>query len=193
MKHTPYMNAVGALNYVAIATRPDIAYAVGRLARYSSNPRPAHWTAVKHLLRYLKGTIDLKLTYAPGATNQALEVWADADHGGDLDNGRSTSGYIIKLGGGAISWASKLQPVVALSTTEAEYVAAVLAGTEAIWMRQLFGELNEDPGGPTTLNMDNQSALSVARNPEHHGRMKHLDLRYFWLRDRVASNELNVQ
>jgi hypothetical protein len=80
-----------------------------------------------------------------------------------------------------------------LSTTEAEYVAAVLAGTEAIWMRQLFGELDEDSGGPTTLNMDNQSALSVAQNPKHHGRMKHLDLRYFWLRDRVASNKLNVQ
>jgi hypothetical protein len=109
------------------------------------------------------------LTYAPEATNQVLEVWADTDHGGDLDNGQSTSGYIIKLGGGAISWASKLQPIVALSTTEAEYVTAVLGGTDAICMRQLFRELDEDSGGPTTLNMDNQSALSVARNPEHHG------------------------
>jgi hypothetical protein len=193
MKHIPYMNAIGALNYVAIATRPDISYAVGRLARYSSNPGLVHWTAVKHLLRYLKGTIDLKLTYAPEPANQGLEVWADADHGGDPDNGRSTSGYIVKLGSGAISWASKLQTVVALSTTKAEYIAAVSAGAEAIWMRQLLEEIGSGTDGPTKLSMDNQSVLSVVKNPEHHGRMKHLDLQYFWLCNKVASGKLQVK
>ena len=194
MASVPYINAVGALMYLAIATRPDIAYTVSVLSRFNSNPGPEHWKAVKHLFRYLKGTMDYSLTYLPSAspTNERFEVYSDADHGGNPDTGKSTSAYVIKMGTGAVSWSSKLQSIVALSTTEAEYVSAVSAGSEAIWVRQLLTELGYKPSGPSTLHLDNQSAMQVAKNPEHYGRMKHLDLRYYWLRDEVEKGTLAI-
>lgn len=196
MSSVPYINAVGALMYLAIATRPDIAYTVSVLSRFNSNPGPEHWKAVKHLFGYLKGTMDYSLTYSPSPSpspsKERFEVYSDADHGGNPDTGKSTSAYVIKMGTGAVSWSSKLQSIVALSTTEAEYVSAVSAASEAIWMRQLLTELGYAPPSPSTLHMDNQSAIQVAKNPEHHGRMKHLDLRYYWLRDEVEKGTLAI-
>lgn len=193
MHTVPYLNAVGALLYLSLTTRPDIAHAASVLARFSSNPGPIHWKAVKHLMRYVKGTKNLKLVYRPDESGQLFTSYADADHGGSKDSGKSTGGYLIKCGTGAVSWRSKLQPIVALSTTEAEYVAAVEAGKEMIWMRNLLGELGYKFTAPSILCMDNQSAISVAKNPEHHGRMKHLDLRWYWLRDVVEDGLITPQ
>jgi hypothetical protein len=191
MRQVPYLSAVGALMYLAITTRPDITNAVSILARFNSNPGPTHWKAVKHLFRYLKGTIDLKLTYKPDPnSNELFTTFSDADHGGSKDSGRSTGGYLVKFGTGAVSWSSKLQPIVALSTTEAEYIAAVEAGKEIMWMRNILKEFGYKISEPSVLKMDNQSAISVAKNPEHHGRMKHLDLRTYWLRDAVESGSI---
>jgi hypothetical protein len=193
MKTVPYINAVGALMYLAIVTRADIAYTVGVLCRFMANPGVNHWKAVKHLFRYLAGTTDDWLTYAPDPSMpEPFVTFSDADHAGNPDNGCSTSGYVVKMGTGAVSWSSKLQSIVALSTTEAEFVAAVSAGQEAIWMRQFLGELGYAPAGPALMLMDNQSAMQVAKNPEHHGCMKHLDLRFFWLRDEVTKHNLAV-
>src|SRR3979490_236413 len=172
--------------YLATTTRPDIAYAVGVLGRFNHNPGPRHWLAVKHLLHYLKGTIDHKLIYGPGEENRELFVtYTNADHGGNRDNGRSTGGYVTGVGGGAVDWRSWLQPFVTLSTTEAEFVAAVEAGKAIKWTQNILQEFGYLVNRPSTLLIDNQSALTVAKNPEHHGRMKHLDLKYFWLRDQV--------
>jgi hypothetical protein len=193
MKSIPYLQAVGSLMYLAIATRPDIAYAVGVLARFNKNPGIQHWKAVKHVFRYLKGTLDYKLTYTPDPnTSEIFTTFTDADHGGNPDNGRSTSGYVVKMGTGAISWSSKLQGIVALSTTEAEFVAATSAGQEILWLRNLIHEFGYPLPTPSTLFIDNQSALSVAKNPEHHGRMKHLDLRFYWLRNEVEKGTINL-
>ena len=190
MRLVPYREAVGSLMYLAIATRPDISYAVGVLSRFSTNPGPAHWKAVKHLFRYLQGTKDLKLTYSPDCQSQSIfSTFSDADFAGNPDNLRSTSGYVIKMGTGAISWASRLQTINTLSTTEAEFVSAVSAAQEMLWLQNLLTEL----GFPTSslpLYIDNMSALSVAKNPEHHGRMKHLDLRFYWLHDTVVMASL---
>ena len=186
------MSAVGALNYLAIATRPDISYTVGVLARFNSNPGNQHWTALRHLMRYLQGTKDLKLTYGPSNSPEIFMTWCDADHAGNPDTGKSTSGYIVKIGSGAISWASKQQPIVAKSTTEAEFVAANFAGDEAVWLRKLLGELGYEFDYASTLHIDNKSAIQVARNPEHHGRMKHMDLRFYWLRDMVDAGLIRV-
>ena len=184
--HTiPYISVVGSLMYLAITTRPDIAYAAGVLARFNSNPGPSHWQAAKHVLRYLKGTMGYKITYQPSDSPEPFITYSDADHGGNPDNGKSTGGYVVKIGSGAVSWSSKLQGLVALSTTEAEHIAAVEAGKEILWMRQFMGELGYEISGPSLLRMDNQSAISVNKNPEHHGRMKHLSLRLFWIRDAV--------
>jgi hypothetical protein len=194
MRTVPYSHAVGSLMYLAISTRPDISYAVGVLARFSSNPGQAHWLAVKHLFRYLQGTLDYKITYAPDPSSTSLfTTYCDADHGGCKDSGRSTGAYIVKMGTGAVSWSSKLQSIVALSTTEAEYVSAVSAGAEICWLRSLFTELGFNlSSSPSPLYIDNQSALAVAKNPEHHGRMKHLDLRFYWLRDEVEKKIISV-
>jgi hypothetical protein len=172
--------------YLATSTRPDIAYTVGCLARFNSNPGIVHWHAVKHLLRYLKGTADYSITYAPDPSSPELfSTFSDADHGGCKDTGRSTGGYLVKIGSGAVSWCSKLQSIVALSTTEAEYIAAVSAGKEIRWMRNLLVEIGFPATAPSILRIDNQSAISVAKHPEHHGRMKQLDLSWYWLRDVV--------
>jgi hypothetical protein len=191
MEAIPYLSAVGTLQYLATTTRPDISFAVGVLARFNTNPGLQHWNAVKHLLRYLKGSIDYKLVYsstvAPTLSSQLFTTYTDADHGGNPDNGRSTGGYAVIIGGGAVSWSSRLQSVVSLSTTEAEYIAAVEAGKEIIWMRNLLTEFGFTPSSPSHLLIDNNSAVTVAKNPEHHGRMKHLDLRYHWLRDIVEA------
>jgi hypothetical protein len=191
MRKVPYLSAVGALMYLAITTRPDIANAVGILARFNSNPGPFHWKAVKHVLRYLKGSMDLKLIYKPNdSSDELFTSYSDADHGGSPDSGRSTTGYLIKVGTGAVSWSSKLQSIVALSTTEAEYIAAVETGKDIMWFRNILSEFGYKISGPSTLHMDNQSAISVAKNPEHHGRMKHLDLRFYWLRDQVDAGHI---
>ncbi|MGH7238510.1 MAG: hypothetical protein ACREHG_00435 [Candidatus Saccharimonadales bacterium] len=190
MRHVPYISAVGSLLYLAIATRPDIAYTVGVLARFNTRPGKAHWAAVKHLFRYLKGTMDVKLTFSPDTTTSEMFVgYSDADHGGDRDSGYSTGAYVVKMGTGVISWRSKLQDVVTLSTTEAEYIAAVHAGQELKWLHNLLTELGYTFKSGHTLCIDNQSAIAVTQNPEHHGRMKHLDIKYFWLRDEVAKKK----
>jgi hypothetical protein len=190
MAKFPYGSIVGALNYLASTSRPDIAYAVSVLARYLNDPRYPHAVAAKRVLRYLQGTKHLKLVYGQQKEGEPFITYSDADHGGCLDTGRSTSGYMVRVGGAAVSWRSKLQTMVTLSTTEAEYIAAVEAGKEIIWMSNIHGELGQSITSPPTLFIDNQSAIQVAKNPEHHGRMKHLDLKYFWLRDRVGTGEL---
>jgi hypothetical protein len=108
MKSVPYLSAVGSLMYLAITSRPDISYSVGVLARFNSNPGPLHWKAVKHLFRYLKGSMDQKLVYGPSDSSEPFMTYSDADHGGNIDNERSTGGYILKIGSGAVSWSSKL-------------------------------------------------------------------------------------
>ena len=187
MAETPYLSAIGSLQYLSTMTRPDISYAVGFLARFNHNPGPQHWAAVKHLFRYLQGTKDLKLTYSASKPSEVFYSYSDASHGDCIDTGRSTGSYLTTLGGGSIGWSSKLQNVVALSSTEAEYMAAVEAGKEIMWMRNILGEFGYPVNEASSLGIDNLSAISVSKNPEHFGHMKHLDLCWFWLRDAVES------
>eukprot|EP00253_Pinus_taeda_P032794 PITA_32794 len=137
MSRVPYASAVGSLMYAMVCTRPDIAHAVGVLSRFMSKPGKEHWTAVKRVFRYLRGTSDYGLCYQgrPGL-DRVLHIrsFVDADWAGDLDQRRSTSGYVFNLFGGAVSWMSKKQSVVALSTTKTEYMAATHASKEAVWL-----------------------------------------------------------
>ncbi|GLB42956.1 putative reverse transcriptase (RNA-dependent DNA polymerase) [Lyophyllum shimeji] len=191
MENIPYMNAVGSLLYLATMTRPDIAYAASVLARFNANPGMAHWKAVKHVFRYLKGTIGLKLMYGPNPEQDDLFVtFSNADLGGNPDNGRSTTGYMTRIGLGVVDWMSKLQPVVTLSTTESELVAGVTAGRGMAWIRNLVDEIGYAAPTPSKLFTDNMSAMQVSKNPEHHGRMKHLDLCWYWLREQVGKKKI---
>ena len=146
------------------------------------------------MLQYLKGTLDLWLTYGPSKDNELFVTYSDADYAGDDDTLRSTGAYVLKFGTGAVDWSSKLQTVVAQSTTEAEYLAAIGAGQDIAWMRNLLTELGYDLSeAPSTFYMDNNSAIAVAKNPEHHGRLKHIQLRVYWLRDVVEEGEIAPQ
>jgi len=192
MIDVPYGNAVGTLLYLATSTRPDISFTVATLCRFIANLGVKHWNVVEHLLRYLQGMKDARLVYRHDLFDlrTIFTAYCDADHAGNADNGRSTSGYALLIAGAAVSWSSRLQTITALSTTEAEYVAAVDAGKEVAWMRQLLHKFGFTLSGPLTLAMDDQSAISVAKNPEHHGRMKHLDLRFDWLHNAVDDGRI---
>ena len=149
-----------------------------------------HCQAQGHGPLPLSGTKDYKLTYAPTPSKERFLVYSDADFAGDHDSKKSTSGYVVKMGTGAVSWASRLQTIQTLSTTEAEYVAACSAAQEALWMCNLFIELGY-PVNCIPMYIDNQSALSVAKNPEHQGRMKHLPPIYYGFRDSVEDGEIS--
>jgi len=125
-----YLSAVGALMYLDLTSHPDISNAVKILSCFSANPGTTHWNAVKHLFHYLQGTKDLKLIYGSDNSGQLFSTDTDAAHGDVKKNGRSTDGYLVKFGTGAVSWNSKVQPFVALSTSEAEFIAAMEAGKE---------------------------------------------------------------
>ncbi len=186
-----YQSMVGSLLYAAMATRPDIAQAVGVVSKFNSNPTEAHLTAVKRILRYLKGTADLVLKYQK-SEDGTLVGYSDSDWAGDPDDRHSTTGNLFLMAGGAISWLSKKQAIVALSTSEAEYVALSLATQEAVWLRRLLTDLRAAPNGPTLLMEDNQGAIAIARNPIAHARTKHIDIRYHSIKSnqpKLLSNE----
>ena len=156
MSTIPYMSAVGALMYLAIGTRPDIMFSVAKLAQYNNNPGPQHWQAVKHILRYIQGTMELKLTYRSDGLNtmssKLFKGYSDTDHAGDLDTCQSTSGFLIKMGTRVVSWSAKKQTVVADSSTKAEYVSASSAGWEILWMCSLLQELGMKIEGGTSIS-----------------------------------------
>jgi len=204
MRRIPYRSAVGSLMYLMIATRPDIAYAVGVVSRFLENPGKFHWQAVKHILRYVRGTVDtvLQLGGCPHvsaelgtgrASHAELSGYCDADWASDDDTRRSTTGYIFTLGTGAISWSSKRQPTVALSTTEAEYMSASAAAREVVWLRTLMEELGVRQEGVTVIRCDNQGAIALTRNPVQHQRSKHIDIRFHFIRSLYEARVVDIK
>jgi len=156
MRDVPYHEAVGSLMYAALGTRPDIAFAVQTVSRFSTKPGSTPWEAVKRIFRYLKGTTDLWLTY--GISKMDLTGYADAD-GSMAEDRHAISGYAFMIHGGAVSWSTKRQEIIALSTTEAEYVAITHAAKEALWLRSLLSQLFDIVLDSTTLFSDNHSEL----------------------------------
>lgn len=180
--------------YAARVTRPDIAYAVQALSRHLQSCGPKHWEAAKRVLRYLKGTRELGLKFsASGNINPVLVGYSDADWGGDPTTWRSTTAYLFQLAGGAISWASKLQNTVALSTAEAEYMALCSAVQEAVYLRRLLADLGFEQQEGTIIHEDNQSCIAMAENPVFHARSKHIAMRYHFTREKVASGEVRIK
>lgn len=185
----PYSALVGSLLYLAHCTRPDITQAVGALARYMAAPSQAHWLAAKSVLRYLAGTSDQGLVYAADGTT--IQGYCDADFAGDIDTRRSTTGYVFRVLGGTVSWSSKLQPTVAASTTEAEYMAAAHAVKEALWLRKLMLDLGIGERAAVIIHCDNQAALALLTNPITSPRSKHIDVAHHFARERVMRGEVN--
>ncbi len=187
-----YQSAVGSLMYLAVSTRPDISYAVGSLARFNSKPTEKHWTALKRVLRYLKGTVNLGILYSKAKSDSCIG-YTDSDYAGDTGDRKSISGYVFVFCGGAISWKSQKQRCVALSTAEAEYIAMSAATQEAVWLRQLIAEITSSEKTSILLHEDNQSAIAMAKNPQFHGRAKHIDIRHHYVREQVSKGVVTLQ
>lgn len=183
---TPFRAVVGSLLYLSCCSRPDISTAVGELCRFSANPGPQHWTAVKQVLRYLQGT---RSTGIQLGGNLTLIGWSDANWGGDIHTRRSATGYIFKLGLGPVSWNSKRQPTVALSSCEAEYMALSAATQEALWLRSLLQGLGLQQRA-TLIYEDNQGAIELTKNFKNHSRTKHIDIRYHFVKERVQLGKI---
>ena len=188
----PYRELVGALMYVATCTRPDIAHAVGEVAKYCERYNKSHWTAAKRILKYLKTNQDMSIVFS-GFNKGELIGFADANWAGDLDTRRSTTGYVFFLNGSAISWNSKRQPTVATSSTEAEYMSLYSATQEAIWLRCLLKDLQYCAEVATTIFQENQGCIALAKNPVYHSRTKHIDIKFHFLREKVASEVIALE
>jgi hypothetical protein len=188
-----YQSAVGSLMYLMVGTRPDLAFAVGAVSQFMACPTKTHWEAVKHIFRYVSATTQLKLALGQSKGEPKVVGYSDADWGANDINRRSISGYAFKLGDGAISWASKKQTSVALSSTEAEYMALTQACKEAIWIKRYLMELGVQREGPLVIRADNQSCIALARNPEFHARTKHIDIQYHFIREKVEGGEVALE
>lgn len=182
-----YPELIGCLLYLSGCTRPDIAQAVGTLSRFTATPKEEHVKAAKQLLKYIAGSTGMGIMF--GKTKKPLEGYSDADYAGDVDKRRSTSGYVFRLYGGAISWRSKLQATVAASTCEAEFISASTAAKEALWLRQLMSVFTGKVK-PVTIHVDNQGALALLHHPHGHQRTKHIDVAYKFVQDRVERGEI---
>ncbi|CAM6086082.1 unnamed protein product [Calypogeia fissa] len=192
MSKVPYDSAVGRLMYLMVCTRPDISHVVGLVSRYMANPGKVHWEAVKWILRYLKGTSDVGLLFdAQGDSARSIIGYVDSDYGGDLDHRKSTSGYTFTLAGGCVSWRSTKQKCISQSSTEAEYVAAAEATKEAIWLNKLVRDLGILQSS-VDLHCDSNSALHIAANRMTHGRIKHIDIRYHFIRQVVCNKQIEL-
>nr|CAE04657.2 OSJNBa0061G20.13 [Oryza sativa Japonica Group] len=190
---TEYRSIVGSLRYL-VNTRPDLAYSVGYASRFMEKPTSEHWAAVKHILRYISGTIKTGCWYGREEVGNAKLVgFSDSDMAGDLDDRKSTTGVLFRYGGSLISWQSQKQKVVALSSSEAEYIAATTAACQGIWLSRLIAELLDAEPGQTTLMIDNKSAINLCKIPVFHDRSKHIDTRYHFIRECVEKKQIAVE
>jgi len=189
MSRVPYASVVGSLMYVMVCTRPDIAHAIGVVNRFLSNPAKEHWECVKWILRYLKGTSGMCLCFRK--SNLTLQGFLDANLGGDFDTKKSTTGYIFTLGGTTVSWKSKLQHRVSLSTMEVEYIVISEAAKEMIWLKNFLNELGKEQENASMFS-DSQSAVSLAKNSVFHSRCKHIQLRYHFIKELINDGDLSL-
>jgi hypothetical protein len=178
MSRVPYSSIVGSLMYAMVCTRPDIAHAMGVVSRCMNNPGKEHWKALKWILRYLRGTATHALCF--GGSDIFLQGCVDLDMAGDKDSRRRTTGYVFTIGGIAVSWISKLQKVVAISTIEAEYVVATKASKEMIWLQRFMEELGKKQEN-SRLYYDSQSAIHLEKNLVFHSKTKNIQLRYHFI------------
>lgn len=189
----PYQRAVGSLLYLVQATRPDLAHVVGVISRFNQSYEECHWNMVKRVLRYVRGTKDLRLTYSRNSDSR-LVGYCDASYASDSADPRSTTGYAFMLQGAAISWNSKHQQTVALSSTEAEYLSLSAAVQEALWLRRLASELLIIPSeNPMIVFCDNKGAIDLSKNNRFSARTKHINIRHHFIKENIDSGEIDVR
>eukprot|EP00253_Pinus_taeda_P027989 PITA_27989 len=186
-----YKSIVGSLMYLT-ATRPDIMFDVSLISRFMERPKEAHWQATKRILRYVKGTKKFGILYNV-SEHSDLVGYTDSDWVGSVDDRKITSSYVFHMGSGAISWASKKQSIVALSTAEAKYVAATSATCQAVWMRRMLRSLGQEQAKEIVIFCDNSSAIALSKNSVFHKRTKHIDTRFHYIRELVSNGEIVLE
>ena len=195
MENVPFAEVCGSLLY-AVNTRPDIAYSVHNICRHMQNVHPSHWTAAKRIVAYLKKHPKLGMTYErKNDPRERLELigYSDSDFAQDPISRKSTTGYVIYLGGSVVAFKTKLQPIVTLSSTGAEFVAGCACAKEMMSIKHLLDDIGIPLTSTPVLKMDNTSAATIAGKPTFSGRSKHLEVRYFYLKQLVQEGLLDIQ
>lgn len=187
-----FKQVVGSLMYLT-ATRPDLMFGVSLISRFMANPKLLHWLATKRIMRYLKGTTEHGVFYNRREGSTSLLAYTDSNYAGYLDDQISTYGFIFLISSGAISWSSKKQPVVSLSTTEAEYIVAVLCACQCICLRRILEQLEAEEKEGTEIFCDNSSTIQLSKNPIFHGRSKHIGVRFHFLKDLVNEGTVKLK
>lgn len=192
-KNIPYREAVGSLMHLATVSRPDISFAVSLVSRFLNSYNETHWNAVKKIFKYLKETKVYGLYFTRTTEPNVVIGYSDADFANDPNTRHSVTGYVFIKNGGAVTWACQKQQTVALSTTEAEFMAACAATKEVMWIKQLLSDIGEFNQKSVCLNLDNQSAISVIKNTNFHKRCKHIDIKFHFIKEKYYDKiiELN--
>lgn len=192
MRDKPYRAVLGSVMWGQLATRPDLSFSVSLLARFQANPGTGHWNALIHVVGYIKNTLDYGLTYSRDC-DISPTAFVDADYGGCRDTRRSTSGYVFMMAGGAVTWSSKRQATVALSTVEAEYVAMSRCAQQMAWMHSWLDEVEVEYSLPGLIKGDNRGAIALTKNTKDHGKVKHIDIRHHYIRDLIRSGAISIE
>ena len=175
-----------------LVTRPDLSFSVSLLARFQANPGVEHWNGLMHVIGYIKNTLDYGLTYSRNS-DLSPHAFVDADYGGCKDTRRSTSGYVFLMAGGPVTWSSKRQATVALSTVEAEYVAMSRCAQQMMWMQSWLSEVEVDYSVPGVIRGDNRSAITLTKNTRDHGKVKHINIRHHYIRELLQSGAIVLE
>ncbi|GAA0171472.1 transmembrane signal receptor [Lithospermum erythrorhizon] len=187
-----FKKIVGSLMYLT-HTRPDLTFSVSLLSRFMCKPTEIHLQIAKRILRYIKRTVNLGIMYKWKEDEDDMVVYTDSDYAGDKQDRKSTSGYVFLLNTGAVAWSSKKQPIVTLSTTEAEFIAAAMCTCQTIWMKRILSELGHEIGDCIQLKCDNSSTINLSKNPVMHGRYKHIDVRFHFLRELTKQGKIALE
>ncbi|GJT47683.1 ribonuclease H-like domain, reverse transcriptase, RNA-dependent DNA polymerase [Tanacetum coccineum] len=188
---TKYRSLIGCLRYL-LHTRPDLSYSVGLLSRFMQEPREQHMKAIRQVLRYVKGTKDYGITYKHNEGNK-IHGFSDSSYGVNTQEGKGTTGIIFYYGESPISWSTQKQATVALSSCESEFIAATAAATQALWLKRLLSKLTHSKEEKVTIMVDNKSAIALMKNPVFHGRSKHIDTKYHFIRECVEKEDIQVE
>jgi hypothetical protein len=195
MKNIPYNSAIGALMFLVVTCRPDLSYIVHVLSRFMQDPGIQHWEGVKNVLKYLKGTTNVGITFGGSNCNSAnkhvLFMYSDSDWAGCKDTYKSTSGYVAMFNGGPIQWKAKLQSTVAQSSSEAEYIAVSVASNEVIWLKRLLADVGRRQF-TTIIYEDNSSAINISNKPKDDKRTRHILIKYHLIKERVANKDIKL-
>ena len=183
-----YQRLLGKLNWTVRGCRPDVGFATQKLSQFAHNPAVRHMVGAQRVLRYLGETEHAKITFSKGE----LVGYTDADYAAD-ESRKSTMGFVFMLGGGAITWSSKLQRSVSTSTTEAEYHALSYASKEAVWIASFLQQIGRPVRGPVPVYSDNEGAIALVKNPEFHARTKHIDVSVHYVRELAEDGKVNIQ